>query len=134
MGNISKHFVTFVSPGTFVSEQSTIEIEAWDTDNACKMARGIIERHGATPYGFFFSTRDRGPEDLDSHRTKQSGLYFLGGKVLTLSDIKAKNDPNDFILISNMECNGWNEIVTNTNSYKITVPLKENDTVLDFAL
>ena len=83
---MKKHFVTFLSPGTFVAEESTKPIDSWDVDKAVKMARSIKERHNARPYGFQFSTRERGPDDLDSKVTKQSGVYWLGGKVETRPD------------------------------------------------
>ena len=92
---ISKHFVTFLSPGSFVAEDTTREIASWDVDEAVVMARGVTERHGATPYGFRFSTRSRGPDDLDSRVTARSGLYWLGGTVNTLAELEAENDPED---------------------------------------
>lgn len=73
-----KHFVTFYSPGTFVAEETELPIDAWDIDKAVKMAHKIVERYEARPYGFRFSTRVRGPNDLDSHREKTSGLYLAG--------------------------------------------------------
>jgi hypothetical protein len=54
-----KHYVTFYSPGTFVSESSTLSIEDWDTAKAVEMAKNIQERHGAKPYGFRWCRRDR---------------------------------------------------------------------------
>lgn len=129
---MKKHFVTFYSPGTIVSETTTKPIDAWDVDAAVAMARTITERHGATPYGFQFSTRERGDGDLDSHETDRSGTYFLGGAVLTLADIKARNEPSDSILISNMEANGFACVVENRNSWRATLPLNENDTVLEY--
>ena len=47
---IEQHFVTFYSPGTFVSETSTEPIDSWDVEKAVAMSRGIVERHGAKPY------------------------------------------------------------------------------------
>lgn len=67
---MKKHFVTFFSPGTFVSETSEKPIDSWDVDTAVEMSTQILERHGARPYGFRFSTRERGQEDLDSKVTK----------------------------------------------------------------
>jgi len=127
---VKKHFVTFLSPGTLVSESTIKEIESWDTSKAVEMSKKIKERHAATPYGFYFSTRERGEKDLDSKQTEQSGTYYLGGEVLTLKQVKAKKDPNDRILISNMECNNWDKIVINKNSWKVTQPLRDGDVVI----
>lgn len=44
---MKKHFVTFYSLGTFVAEQTTQEINGWDTNKATSMARNIKERHKA---------------------------------------------------------------------------------------
>jgi hypothetical protein len=37
--------------------------------------------------------------------------YHPDSKVMTLEEIKALNNPNDRILISNMECNGWISVI-----------------------
>ena len=129
---MKKHFVTFCSPGTFVAEQTTKPIDAWDVDKAKKMSKEIKERYGATPYGFFFSTRKRKDDELDSKIIKESGMFYLGGKIFTLKMLKERNDPKDKILISNMECNGWKKIVENNNSWKWTQPLRKGDKVLDY--
>ena len=127
---MKKHFVTFMSPGTFLSEESTKDIDYWNVEKAQQMAKKVKERHGAVPYGFYFTTRERDNEDFDSKQTARSNMYYLGGEVLTLEQIKAKNDADDSILISNMECNDWNRVVINTNSWKITRPLIDGDVVL----
>lgn len=126
-----KHFVTFYSPGTFVAEESTLPIDRWDADEAIKLSSGIKERHGALPYGFTFSTRERKAGELDSQVVKTSGMYYLGGEILTLETIKARGNEEDHILISNMINNGWDKVVVNTNSWKWTQPLREGDMVLD---
>lgn len=127
---MKKHFVTFFSPGTFVSEITTKPIDKWNTNTAIEMAEKIKERHGAKPYGFQFSTRERRDNDLDSKVTKTSNMYYLGGKIETLAQIKKRNDPKEEILISNMECNGWDKVITNTNSWKITLPFEEGKDIL----
>lgn len=128
---MQKHFVTFFSPGTFIDEITTLEIDSWDVKKAIKLSESIKERHGATPYGFHFSTRGRKDDELDSKNIAVSPTYYLGGSIETLEKIKERNSPDDRILISNMECNGWNRVITNTNSWKITKPLYDTDVILD---
>lgn len=129
---MKKHFVTFYSPGTFVSEETEKPIDAWDVDKAIEMARNIKERYSATPYGFRFSTRSRRREDLDSKVSKTSPMYFLGGKVETLAQVRKRNDPKERILLANMESNGYARIITNNNSWKWTGPLGDDDIVLNW--
>lgn len=128
------HFVHFMSPGTFVTEQTRKPIESWDVDEAVKMAREIKERHNARPYGFQFSTRERKEDDFGSKEVARSGVYFLGGKIETLAEVEARNLPHERILRSNMRNNGWDKIVINTNSWEWTQPLGENDVVLPVTL
>ena len=116
---MKKHFVTFLSPGTFFAETTTKPIDSWDVDKAVEMARTVKERYNARPYGFRFSTRERGPDDLDSKEVKTSGVYFLGGKIETLKEVEARNDPKEEILRSNMRCNGWKKIVVNRRSRRL---------------
>jgi hypothetical protein len=130
MSSMTKHYVTFYSPGTFVAEESTKEIASWDVDAALTMAREIKERYNATPYGFRFSTRTRGANDFVPKETTRSPLYYLGGKVETLAEVKARATEKDRILISNMEGNGWDRIITNDNSWRWTQPLQKDDVVL----
>lgn len=129
---MKQNFVVFFSPGTFVAESSTNPIDAWDVEAACDMARTIKERYGAVPYGFQFITRERGDNDLDSRVSERSPMYFLGGKVETLAEIEARNDPKESILRSNMRGNGYDRVVVNENSWRWTQPLANNDVVLDW--
>ena len=130
---MKKHFVTFYSPGTFVSETTEEPITSWDIDIAVEMSTKILERYEARPYGFRFSTRERGQKDLDSKVTKTSNLYYLGGDILTLEQVKARKDPKDKILISNMECNHLDKIIENRNSWLFTGALEKNDVVIDMS-
>jgi hypothetical protein len=127
-----KHFVTFVSPGTFFTEESTKDIPDWDINLAIEMSRNIKERYGATPFAFYFTTRERKWDDFDSKQTAKSHMYFLGGKIKTLEEVKAENNPDNRILISNMECNHWDKILVNDNSYHVTQPLQEGDIILQY--
>lgn len=126
-----QHFVTFHSPGTFVNEETTRPVESWDVDAAVKMSGEIVERYGSRPFAFSFSTRGRGPDDLDSKQTASSPMYYLGGKVRTIAEVEADADPKEKILLSNMRGNGWERVITTTNSWKHTAVLKDGDIVLE---
>jgi hypothetical protein len=128
---VEKHFVIFFSPGTFVAETTEKPIESWDVDTAKEMARGIKERYGAIPYGFRFTTRARKDDELDSKEVKRSGMYYLGGEILTLAEVKDKM-PGESTLINNMIINKYDKIIINKNSWQWTQPLTEKDTVLSF--
>jgi len=127
---MQKHFVTFYSPGTIVAEETTKEIDGWDIDLAVAMSHEVIQRYRARPYGFRFTTRERGPADLDSKATARSGMYYLGCDVLTLEQIKARNDPSERVLLENMVINGWDKVVTSRSGWRWTLPLEEGDVVL----
>lgn len=127
---MKKHFVTFLSPGTFYSESTSKSIKKWDVKLALKMVPNIRERHGATPYGFYFSTRGRTKGELDSKRLKTSKTYYLGGVIETLAQVKARATKKDDTLLWNMEANNYKKIITNTNSYKITLPFDNKKDVL----
>jgi len=127
-----QHFVTYMSPGTMFPETTSRTVNAWDSAKAAEAARGIKERHGATPYGFYFTTRARKEDELDSREVARSPVYYLGGKIETMAEIESRADTKDEILLSNMRANGWDKILVNTNSYKTCLPLAPTDVVLDW--
>ena len=129
-----RHFLIFYSPGTFVAETTKVPIDSWDVDTAVRIASSIKERYGARPYAFRFSTRERTNTDLDSRQVAISPYYFLGGRVETLVEIEARNDPNEEILRSNMRNNGYARVLVNDNSWRWTQPLNDDDVVLDVSL
>lgn len=129
---MQKHFVTFMSPGTFVAETTTKEIESWDIDKAIEMSKGIVERHNAKPYGFYFTTRARGENNLDSRVIDESPMYYLGGVVRTADELEEENNPEYRILIENMRSNGWKRVIINNNSYEWVQPLMDSDVVLEY--
>lgn len=131
---MQKHFVTFLSPGTFFAEYTTKPIDSWDIETAVDMAKDIYERYNARPYGFRFSTQSRGDDDLDSVRTLSSGIYYLRGKIETIDEVRARNDPQESILLSNMEHFGYDRIITSIDGWKWTQPLLKDDVVLDVML
>lgn len=128
---VTKDYVVFCSPGSFVHETSTKEIDSWDVRKAVEMATEITERYGSKPFGFYFRTKGRHEHEMDSKVIDESKMYYLGGKVESFKEVCDRNDPKEAILRSNMECNHWDYIITNTNSYKITQPLRRGDVVLN---
>lgn len=125
------HFVTFRSPGTFVAEETAKPIPFWDIDLAVAMASDITERYNAKPYGFYFTTRARNDEELDSKVVKRSPMHYIGGKIETLAEVEARNDPSEEILRSNMRCNGYDRIWVTTEGWKWAQPLNADDVVID---
>lgn len=122
----TKHFVSFFSPGTFVSETSDREVSSWDVNEAVRLSKSITERHGAKPYGFRFKTVKLVDDGWNKETSATSGMYYLGGKVLSLQNVIDRNDPKNSILISNMKNNDYPYVIENTNSYKITLPFDPN--------
>jgi hypothetical protein len=131
---MQKHFVTFYSPGTFVPEERTMPIDSWNEQDAVKMARGIVERHSAKPFGFRFTTRARGDNDLDSKVVDQSGMYYLGGKVRTAEEVLAGTDPKEDTLRFNVRVNGIKRVIVNDNSWRFTGAMNDDDVLLDVNL
>lgn len=127
---MEKHFVTFYSPGTFCAETNECPIDSWNVDEALKMSKEITQRYRAKPYGFRFFTRSRSDDELDSHVTNRSGMYYINGVIKTLEDIKAENDSSNRILISNMEINGWDKVVQTRSPYLWTQRFKEGDQIV----
>lgn len=127
---MKKHFVEFFSPGTFVSERTRKEISSWSVELAVSMVGNISERHGATPYGFQFLTMES--NGWEPEEVSRSGMHWLGGKVFTLKNIEDRNNPEDYVLISNMKNNGFDRIIENNNSWKFTGFFGDDDVLLDY--
>jgi hypothetical protein len=123
---MNKHKVIFMSPGTFASETTTVDIDSWDVEKAKEMARTVKERYGATPFGFMFETWTP-----DKIRIDVSPTYYLGGRVRTYEMVLLMNLPEEEILRNNMRYNDIKRVITNTNSYKSVLPLKDDDIVLE---
>lgn len=130
---MEQHFVTFYSPGTFAAEATTKPVDAWAVPLALEMMADIKERHGATPYGFRFSTRCRADDELDSKVIATGPMHYVNVKVETLAEIEARNDPKEEILRSNMRRNGYDRVATTTTGWKWTQPLREDDVIVEAA-
>ena len=131
---MKQDYVEFFSPGAFMAETRRIEVPVHNVDKAVELARGIIERHGARPFGFQFLTRERACSELDATETYRSGTYFLGGKLITQQEVIDRNDPKEDILRSNMRCNGIERVIENNNSWKYVGEFNDDDTLLDVTL
>jgi len=139
MAVIRKHYVIFMSPGTFVTEVSERQIEDWNPAQAAAMAAGIVERYGAIPYGFHFETRLSAPPVTDgeggflevTERTvATSGTYFWG-RLETYDDVAARSLPDERILVDNMRDNDWWIVVVDHRRWKSTQPFTEESFLID---
>lgn len=128
---MQKHYVVFYSPGSLFSETSSYDIDSWDVEKAIELSKDVKERYGAIPYGFRFVTRSREHNELDAKETAHSSMYYLGGIVRTRDEVLAGTDPAEAILRSNVRINDIERIIVNTNSYKFTTELYDDDVVLD---
>ena len=108
--------VTFYSPGTLVCENTVLETDLTDPLQIAQLARGITERHGATPHSFRIDNEDK--------------LYWLGGDILTLADVP--DTPENKTLRWNMIHNDFDRIIINSNSWKFTSPFYPNDVLLEW--
>ena len=135
-----KHFVVFYSPGTLFSEESELPIVRWDPKLAVLASRHILERYNAKPYGFRFSTQlcsdpisdwEGGTLEVAPKEVATSAMYFITGSLVTLDDVEARKDEKDFTLILNMKANNYPIVVVNENSFRSTLPFREEDVVVD---
>ena len=124
-----KHIAVFYSPGTFFDETSEREVQSWDPKEAIRLNETIEERYGAKPYCFRFMTFL--DDDGKVKMIAESSIYFLGGKVETYPDVCKRNSEDENILRSNMLCNKFWTVVTNTNSYKTVRHFRGDDVVVD---
>jgi hypothetical protein len=133
-----KHFVEFLSPGSFYSESSTREVPSWDIAIAVEMANGIQERHNAKPYGFRFNTKlvaepipdgMGGTMHVAPKEIAKSEIHFLGGRLIRYDDIPDNRENS--ILRSNMRCNRWPYVIENNNSWRHTMQFEEGMCIVD---
>lgn len=144
----TKHLVTFMSPGTMYDEYTTKEISAWDPALAMGLAETVVERYGARPYAFQFSTQICAEPVPDGHggtlrvepkTTAESGRYYIKGTLLTYDDVVARglnNDKqreDDWSLRNNMSSPDSCIACVTTNSFKHHGRFNERDFVVDAA-
>ena len=92
------------------------------------LAANITEPHGAQPFCFYFTTRGRTKEDLDSRLVRKSGRYFLNCRTRTLEEVQA--DPESKLLAANMKSAGWKRVAATKTGPSWTQPIHPGDAVL----
>jgi hypothetical protein len=132
-----EHFVTFDSPGTMFAESTTKPIGSWDIAEAVRLSADIVERYGAKPYGFRFSTEivadpvpdgEGGTLAVQGKEVARSGMHFLGGSVFSLDEVPVTD--GNRILRDNMRSNGWWYVVMGANGYRWTQPFEADAVVV----
>jgi hypothetical protein len=112
---MKQHYVTFLSPGSFFPEESTRKVDGWYPD----LERQSLLADGA--FAFYFTTRERADDELDSRQTAKSGRYYLGGEVFHLSSLP--QDAAHRTLRSNIEqFEGQNAIKCRTGNWQPFLP------------
>jgi len=112
---VRKHFVRFLYPGSFFSEDSSKEVAERDPAK-------VDVPQGAFCFSFYdqiVGVAIEGDKEIpvSSGSLDESPKYYYGGKVYTVAELNAEF-PNERILISNVEGNGYN-----TALWHITMPI-----------
>ena len=104
MNHVRKTYIEFLYPGSFFSESSTQEVKTRDVSKV-KVPKNA--------FGFkFFDIlsvvvdTDGKKVKLTSERINVSPKHYYGGKLYTVAELK-REFPNERILISNIEGNGY---------------------------
>lgn len=128
---VQKHYVEFCSPGTFFSEISRREIDAWDTGKAIEMMSDIKERYGGRPFGFRFLTHGRGADDLNSREIARGHFYYVNCDILTAEEILAGTDPDYATMRTNIEFNGVKRVARTRTGWLGHYPMDDEDEVIE---
>lgn len=130
--------VIYYSPGTFCSEENYVSVERFNLPEIVEKAKCIVQRHGATPYGFVLTKHVTGEDvPVDGHILKlqskevfRSGTFYITGSIMKLQDIPDTNETRT--LRFNMEINGFQAAIENNNSYRFTGAFSKNDFVVNW--
>ena len=114
-----KHYVTFLYPGIFLSEESSKEVKS--RDEKFEVPK--------TCFAYYFWDREeqeiRG-EILKGEAKNKSGLFYFG-ELMTVKDVEEKL-PKERVLLSNMRSNNWDKIVrTRRGNFQ---PFNKGDKIL----
>jgi len=118
-----QHYIEWMYPGIISTDTSSEKIDHRDPQRVDKMKERVFA------FRFFDRTVVDGEELLGKDKNP-SGIYYLGGSVMTLAEVKDKygDDPDKRILISNMENNGYDRIVM--TKFGQSMPLNDQDRVI----
>jgi len=101
---MTKHYVEYLYPGMLFPEESIIEVPSRDP-------------------------ADLNIQELTGKPKNRSPKYYVRGEIFSVDDLKALNNPDLRILISNMEGNDWpNVIKCHTGNYQ---PFEAEDILLN---
>ena len=116
-----KTYVVFKLPGSFIAEQTEREVQ--DRSFPTDVPKNCF---GFYFYDIYEATGPKG-ELISGTRQNVSAMTYFG-EEFTLERVK-RECPNSKVLISNMECNGWNRVVcTRLGNWQ---PLEDGDRVID---
>lgn len=128
---MKKHFVVFLSPGTFCSEKTSKEIESWDIEKAKQMSKDIVERYGSHPFCFYFTTMSNDDDNWSPKQIDKSGRYYINGKVRTFEEVVKDNFHDEESLRLNMKYNEWDKVVTTFTPWKNVQPFEDGDQIVE---
>lgn len=116
------HYVEFAYPGIIVSETSSKVVDKRD-------AKKVQPPKGCYAFRFFDRTEAKtGDETLIGKNKNHSAWYYVqGSRVMTLDDVK-REMPDQRILISNMENNGYKKVIRTIHGQ--CMPAEPGDRVL----
>ncbi|PZM08070.1 hypothetical protein CPY51_30470 [Rhizobium tubonense] len=123
---MSKEYAVFLFNGSFTNTERPVQVPCRDVDRATEIAQQLTLQYGAPPFAFHFESR---VDSLDSIGNR-SGLYYLGGTIQTLAEIRAECNPSNQRMIWNLEARGIDKIVTNNCPCLACFPLRDEDQVL----
>jgi len=98
-------YIEFFLPGLVLSDTDAIEVTP-------KTLANLPVPKNAFAFCYYHILETEAPDGtvLKSDRLGVSGRYYIGGRVLTLADVKQEM-PGERILIDNMEGNGWDRVI-----------------------
>ena len=91
-----QHYLVLLITRGFNSESITRKIDSWDVGKALEKYVEAMKTYHSKLFGFRFITKK------DGKIVRKSGTFYVNGKVETLKELIARNDPKDETLINNL--------------------------------